>query len=252
MGTSILNWLELFILPPGIIFVFLFIALIISRRAPLPSTFISLTSILMLYIFSMPLTARNLLSSLQIHPVVQLTEYNKGEVDSAIVILGAGRYASAPEYGYRDEISPLTLERLRYGAIIAEKLELPIILSGGKRNAEATSEAVIMNQLMVSVFKINTQYLEINSINTHQQALEVKKLIAHKNIKTIYLVTHAWHMKRAAEEFNLQGFTVKPASMGFSATSKAENDYLPSASALASTSRALHEYYAYWYLQLTQ
>jgi uncharacterized SAM-binding protein YcdF (DUF218 family) len=249
MGTTILNWLEFFILPPGIIFVFLLFALIIYRRTPLFSFIISLSAIITLYILSMPLTARNLLSSLQSYPVIQLIDLNKGETGTAIVILGAGRYSSAPEYGYRDEISPLSLERLRYGASIAERLKLPILLSGGNRNAEATSEAVIMNQLMVSVFKINTQYLEIDSTNTHEQAIEVKKVLVDKDINTIYLITHAWHMKRAVKEFNLQGFSVIPLPMGFAATAESENSFFPSAAALASTSRAMHEYYALLYLR---
>jgi uncharacterized SAM-binding protein YcdF (DUF218 family) len=252
MGTTILNWLEFFILPPGIIFVILLFALIISRRAPLFSFLISLSSIMLLYILSMPLTARNLLSGLQSHPAIQLSDLNKGETGAAIVILGAGRYSSAPEYGFRDEISRLSLERLRYGANIAERLELPILLSGGNRNAEATSEAVIMNQLMVSVFKINTQYLEINSTNTHEQSIEVRKMLVDQDINSIYLVTHAWHMKRAVKEFSLQGFSVIPLPMGFAATAESQNGYLPTAAALASTSRALHEYYASLYLRFRQ
>ena len=252
MGTTILTWLEFFILPPGIIFLFLIFALLISRRTPLLSFFISLSAIVMLYVLSMPLTARNLLSSLQTHPVIQLTDLHKGESGSAIVILGAGRYSSAPEYGYRDEISPLSLERIRYGANVAERLQLPIVLSGGNRYAEATSEAVIMNQIMVNIFKINTQYLEINSSNTHEQGIEVRNLLKDKDINTIYLVTHAWHMKRAVKEFTLQGFSVVPIPMGFAATSESRNAYLPSASALASTSRALHEYYALFYLRFSQ
>jgi len=59
-------------------------------------------------------------------------------------------------------------------------------------------------------------------------------------------------MKRAVAEFSHQGFKVIPAPMGFAATAKAENAFLPSAAALASSSRALHEYYAHLYLNITQ
>ena len=133
-------------------------------------------------------------------------------------------------------------------ATIKRKLKLPILLSGGRRNENATSEAVIMNQVMVNDFNIDSQFLEINGINTHQQAIEVNKILLEKNINEIYLVTHAWHMKRAINEFRLQGIVVKPAPMGFAATSNAINEYLPSAFALASSSRALHEYYGLFYL----
>jgi len=126
-----------------------------------------------------------------------------------------------------------------------------VLLSGGRRDANATSEAVIMNQVMVNVFNNNPQYLEINGVNTHQQAIEVRKILASKTDTKIYLVTHAWHMKRAVAEFSRQGFDIQPTPMGFAATSKIDNLFLPSATALASTSRALHEYYALIYLDLT-
>ena len=200
----------------------------------------------------MPIVARQLLINLQQYPALQMTELTKGPSDAAIVILGGGRYSAAPEYGYRDEISPHTLTRLRYGAVLAKKLELPIVLSGGRRNANATSEAVIMNQVMVNVFNMNPKYLEVNGINTHQQAVAVKEQLSETDYNNIYLVTHAWHMKRAVAEFSHQGFNVIPAPMGFSATSRAEFEFLPSAAALSSTSRALHEYYVLFYLSLTQ
>ena len=248
MLTSILQTLELFLLPPGFVFILLLIALLLSRRLPRVSFLLSVSAVSLLMLLSMPIVARQLLSSLQEYPAISIMELTKGKSEGAIVILGGGRYSAAPEYGYRDEVSSFTLERLRYGAMIAQKLKLPILLSGGRRNANATSEAVIMNQVMVNDFNIDSQYLEINGINTHQQAIEVKKILLEQNIKEIYLVTHAWHMKRAINEFRRQGLIVKPAPMGFAATSNAMNEYLPSAFALASSSRALHEYYSLFYL----
>jgi len=251
MTANILHWLEFFILPPGIILVFLLSALLFSRRIPLLSSILSLTGIVLLVFLSMPIVARYLLINLQDYSVVEINNQNKDNSAGIIVILGAGRYQAAPEYGYRDEISPLTLERLRYGATLAEKLKLPVLLSGGRRDANATSEAVMMNQVMVNVFNTNPQYLEVSGVNTRQQAIEVRKILAAKEDTRIYLVTHAWHMKRAIAEFSRQGFDIQAAPMGFAATSKIDNLFLPSATALASTSRALHEYYALLYIELT-
>lgn len=246
---TVLQWLEFLILPPGIALCLLLIALVISRHSPMISFFISLSGIISLYLLSTPLVAGYLLTSLQIHKALEPLELSRGEAKGAIVILGGGRYSAAPEYEYRDEVSPLTLERLRYGAHIADKLKLPIVLSGGRRNSNATSEAVIMNQVMVNVFNMNPQFLEVEGTNTIEQAIKVKALL-DPEIKQIYLVTHAWHMKRAVLEFQTAGFNVIPAPMGFAATAEMEKVYLPSASALSSTSRALHEYYVYFYRQL--
>ena len=249
MGTSLLHTLEFFLLPLGISLLLLLISLVISRRRPRLSFGISLTSLLLLAFFSSPMVARKLLMNIQEYTPIQISEHTDTD-GSAIVILGGGRYSAAPEYGKRDTISTLTLERLRYGANLAQESKLPIVLSGGRRNSNATSEAVIMNQIMVTVFNINPHYLEVNGANTHQQAIEVRKLLAKQSINKIYLVTHAWHMKRAVAEFSLQGFDVIPAPMGFAATSIPENRYLPSAAALASSSKALHERYALLYLKI--
>ena len=250
METNFLHWLEFMFLPPGFILILLLAGLITSLQYRKVGFCIGLSSFILLWVLSLPIVARNLLSSLQEFPALIPSEIEIKESDSIIVILGAGRYSKAPEYGLRDEISPITLERLRYGAYLADKLTLPILLSGGRRDSNATSEAVMMNQVMVNVFNMNPQYLEINGANTHQQAVQVKKMLTDKSLNKIYLVTNAWHMKRANAEFSALGLHVIPASMGYAATSKAKYDYLPSASALSSTSRALHEYYALLYLDL--
>jgi len=102
--TSILNWLELLILPPGIILVVLLFALLISRRSPIVSSVLSITGILLLIVLSMPLVARYLLINLQDYPAIEMNNLNAEQSDGTIVILGAGRYSSAPEYGFRDEV----------------------------------------------------------------------------------------------------------------------------------------------------
>jgi len=228
----------------------LVVAFVVSRYKAKLGFYIGLSSVILLLILSMPLTARYLLSSLQDAPVFDSTKMEIDNKTTALVILGAGRYEAAPEYGYRDEITPLTLERLRYGAHIAQVNNLSIVLSGGRRSSNATSEAVIMNQIMVNVFKLYPQYLEINGINTAQQALEVKNILANDGITKVILVTHAWHMKRAVVEFKKQQFDVIPAPMGFAATARGEPQFMPSAAALSSSSRALHEHYGLFYFKL--
>jgi len=48
----------------------------------------------------------------------------------AIVVLGGGTRRNAPEYG-GDTLGALTLERLRYGTVVARVTHLPMLLSGG-------------------------------------------------------------------------------------------------------------------------
>jgi len=94
--TSLLNWLELLLLPPGIILLLLIFALLISRRSPIVSSILSFSGILLLIFLSMPLVARYLLINLQDFPAIEMKELSKEQAEGTIVILGAGRYSSAP------------------------------------------------------------------------------------------------------------------------------------------------------------
>ena len=68
-------------------------------------------------------------------------------------------------------------------------------------------------------------------------------LLKAAGIERIALVTHGWHMVRAAKTFERAGLQVLPAPMGFK-VGQARKLYrvLPRASALADSSLALHEW----------
>jgi uncharacterized SAM-binding protein YcdF (DUF218 family) len=67
--------------------------------------------------------------------------YDKPNLEDAqaIVILGGGRRLFAPEYSLGETVSSGTLERLRYGAMVARESHLPILVSGGKPSNGMTS-----------------------------------------------------------------------------------------------------------------
>ncbi|NBO16062.1 MAG: YdcF family protein, partial [Betaproteobacteria bacterium] len=56
------------------------------------------------------------------------------------------------------------------------------------------------------------------------------------------LVSNAWHLPRATANFKAAGLAVVPAPMGFSISTNDFIAFLPSASALSVSSRALHEW----------
>ena len=243
MNFSFLNWIEILLLPPGLLIPFLVLAGIWYKRRKVLAI-ISLTSgLLLVLIFSMPATARSLIKDLQIHPPINIETLENTDT-TILVVLGGGRYADAPEFGNQDQISPATLERIRYAAYLSRELNVTMLLSGGRRNADSTPEAVMMNKVLVDEYNILPVYLEVNGANTRQQAIEVKELLKEKTIDRLILVTHAWHMRRAESEFSSQGFNVLPAPMGYLATGEHNINYLPSAAAMAISARALHEKYA--------
>jgi len=81
--------------------------------------------------------------------------------------------------------------------------------------------------------------------------MQVEFLLSETSITQVVLITHAWHMPRAVEEFKVSGLDVVPAPMGFMATGNQRVNYIPSAAAMQISARALHESYASIWLSLT-
>ena len=238
---SWMHGIEQLILPPGLTIVLLLMAGILYRRYRKTAWGLALSGLLALYLFSTPIIARALMSQLETFPALNLTTLQAQPERAALVILGAGRYVKAPEYGERDDISALGLQRLRYGSKLAAQLEIPILLSGGRRNGESTAESVLMNQVAVDELQLTPSYLEVKSRNTFEAAINIAEQLKDKPIDTLFVVTHAWHMPRAVYLLRQRGFAVVPAPMGFVTTEPLTLSLLPSARALMLSQRAVHE-----------
>ena len=251
MTSDLILWLEFLLLPPGLLVPFSILGLLLVRKHKRFGLIVILCGIGLTLMLAMPKVARNLISDLQTYPPINTEDKLLQQNTAAIVVLGGGRYPNAPEYKDQDQISPATLERLRYAAVLNRKLELPMVLSGGRRNADATPEAVMMNKVMVDEYGMEPEYLEVHAANTREQATQVKFILDETTITTVVLITHSWHMPRAVEEFQSSGLAVIPAPMGYMATSTQRVNYIPSAAAMRISARALHEYYARFWLNLT-
>ena len=79
-----------------------------------------------LLVLSLPLVSHALLRSLEA-PALDLRRPGEAQ---AIVILGGGIRRNAAEFG-GDTLARLTLERVRYGALVARTTRLPVLVSGG-------------------------------------------------------------------------------------------------------------------------
>ncbi len=138
----------------------------------------------------------------------------------AIVILGGGRQKGAldlPDYQFQN-LSPQSMERLRAGARLAKAINLPILLTGGapdRTDARDLSEANVMSMVLKKELGIYARWLEEQSNTTQENAMQSAKILHQEGVKTIYLVTHFWHMPRAKSQFEKQGLRVIEAPMGF-------------------------------------
>lgn len=133
---------------------------------------------------------------------------------TAIVILAAGRRTYAPEFGapYNETIDALTLERVRYGAFLASRTNLPILVSGG---LTPVSLARLMAETLKADYGIMPRWIETESRNTAENAIFSSMMLKRDGVRRVLLVTHAWHMKRALAAFVSNGMAVTPAPTAF-------------------------------------
>src|SRR5262249_37458594 len=159
----------------------------------------------------------------------------------AMVVLGAGTYVDAPEYG-SDTVSSLTLERVRYAARLYRLTGVPIMVTGGSPIGARSSEAEQMRDVLIQELTTPVTWLESSALDTFENAVLCEKILHEEGIKKVLLVTHAWHMRRARSAFERAGLEVVPAPIGF-ATIRRDRliQLLPDARAIVITDRAWHE-----------
>ena len=194
-------------------------------------------SLTALVILSTPWMAGFLFSGLQKFPPIDSSQLAKCQ---AIVVLGGGVYRDAPEY-VGDTIGFVSLERLRYALYLRKLSRMPILATGGAPEG-GVAEAITMRNSAEDEFGSQIQWIEGQSMDTSSSARLSASLLKEHGVKRIALVSHAWHLPRAVANFEAVGLEVGPAPMGFSRSSVDAWAFLPSASARAASSRALHEW----------
>jgi len=160
----------------------------------------------------------------------------------AIVILGGGTYFHAPEYGGQDTVSEAALLRLRYGARLHRETGKPILVTGGKPLGNALSEAQLMRAALEQDFRVPVRWTEDDSANTYENAHYSFRILQQASIRKVYVVTHAWHMPRAAEVFRRAGFDVVEAPLAYATRYRTDLlAFLPRADSLRDSSIVVHE-----------
>lgn len=177
---------------------------------------------LLLWVLAMPVVGNALLRTLEGEPLAA-ADLKQAQ---AIVVLGGGRYRDAPEYG-ADTVGEPTLLRLRYAAKLQRESGLPILLSGGKPEGGQLSEAETMRHALMQDFGVPVRWIEDASDNTHENAAHSARMLKADGVQRILLVTHAWHMPRAASSFSGTGLTVIPAGIDFHRQAVTPLDFLP-------------------------
>ncbi len=238
-----------FVLPPGGNLLLAFAGLLLLFRHRLAGVTVILVSMLSLYGFSMPIVANSMSKGLE-----EVSPYplraSGAETMRAIIVLGGGRNAFAPEYG-GETVSRESLERLRYAARLHRKTGLPVLVTGGNPFGDAIDEAALMKRALEEDFGVPVKWVENKAKNTEENAQLSAKILKAEGIHRGYVVSHAAHLGRAVDAFKRTGMVVIPAPTGFqksAAVPKGILSIFPSASALKESAGVLYERLgAIWY-----
>ncbi len=240
--------LKTLILPPASLFLLALVGLLLLWRWRRLGVTLLVSSLLGLWLLATPQFAGFLLQQLwDQYPPLSKVEVDEADDVQAIVVLGGGQRNSAGEFGGAPALKAISLERLRYGALLQRRSGLPLLVTGGRvYSAMAQSEAQVMATIVQQEWGGGEVWQEDGSRTTWENAVNTAQLLRSQGVSRILLVTHSWHMPRAAWSFRQQGLEVIPAGVGYpGANSGSLNpwlEWLPSASALTNSYYACHEW----------
>jgi uncharacterized SAM-binding protein YcdF (DUF218 family) len=224
---------------PPICFLYLTIfGLAITRRYRRGGLLLAGTGLAILIALALPAVGGSLIVALEQN--LPLTP-PPNAMPEAIVILGGDimRVAEAPfaRAGY------LTLDRLRAGAALHRRTGLPILVTGGVVQLDRPAVGTMMADSLREDFQVPVAWVEAGSADTWENASHSAEILRKQGIRSVYVVTQAWHMRRAMIAFRAAGLiaTASPTSFD-SHVGPQFSDFLPYAPAWDWSYYALHEW----------
>lgn len=237
-GISLYLVAKALVLPPASLLLVGAVGLALVRRWPRGAWLILAAAWVATYALCTPVVASWLqLAAGTDKPV----DEEKLKSAQAIVILGGGLRLDAAEYG-GDTLGRLTLERTRYGARLARRSGLPVLVTGGKPPYAQRSEGDVMREVLEQEFAVPVRWVETRARNTHENARNSAAILLPLGVRRIVLVMHGFDVDRAVAEFRAAGFDVAPAATVLPQPGlDSVGDVLPQAAALLGSYYALYE-----------
>jgi uncharacterized SAM-binding protein YcdF (DUF218 family) len=190
-------------------------------------------SLASLWLVSTPWVADFLSARAERYPALNLERATAAQ--AIVVISGGGTRLNAPEYA-GPVADPVLFERVAYGAYLAKRTALPLLISG------TPVETIAMQATLVRNFGVSARWIENQSHDTYQNARFTARLVQADGIRRIILVTSSTHEWRAVHEFMEAGFAVDPAPEGMlAAREKGVFSFVPGPGALARSHAAIYE-----------
>lgn len=195
------SWL----LPPGIFILLLALLVLyayLKKQKKIASLLLAI--VLFLYLSSISIVSSFLIAQLE-------NSYNPPKIIEkvdAIVVLGGGATNDTPDITGVGGLNSIPSARLLTALRLQKKLDSYIILSGGQIYDDSGKEADIAKRILMDLgVKEDKIILENNSLTTTENAKYTAKIIKDKGFKDVILVTSAFHMNRAMENFHQEGIS---------------------------------------------
>lgn len=194
-----------FVLPPGLFFVlFWLLAWYLWRRQERKAATGLAIITCLFYLLSTSLVADWLMSDLE--SKYQQAEYPEGDV---IIMLGGGATSDTPNQGELGNLCASPASRLLTALQLHNRLQIPVLVSGGQVYEDSGPEAVIAKRELMRLGMAEQDIiLEPNSLNTRQNAMYSAELLAGYGYTHPILVTSAFHMERSVLNFEKEGLSV--------------------------------------------
>ncbi|MBW4615392.1 MAG: YdcF family protein [Desmonostoc vinosum HA7617-LM4] len=205
--------LPLFFYPLGLACMSLVVALVMLWKRPRVAAIAITLSLTLLLVCSNAWVAKSLVRSLEWQNIPPATVPSA----EAIVVLGGATKSAFPPRPTVD-LSEQG-DRIIYAAqLYRQKKANFIILSGGRIDwrGSGSPESADMANILTSIgIPAEAIIQEPDSLNTYQNAVNVRKILESRGIKQVLLITSAMHMPRSLKIFQRQGINVIPAPTDF-------------------------------------
>ena len=250
--------LPVLIYPLGFSCLLLLLTLVFIWRRPRLAALCSSVSLVVLLTMSSGVVADALLRSLEWQ---NIPEEPLPNADAIVVLGGAIRAQERPRPWV--EVAEAG-DRPLYGSRLFLQKKAPLIIFSGGRipwygGYGATPESADMAEIAKAMGVPQSAILEDQtSLNTRQNAENVKAIVDEEGIDSILLVTSAAHMPRSLRIFRKLGMNVTPAPTDFLTTQDVSDEEagtrlllnsLPNAEHLFESTRVFKEYigtFVYW------
>lgn len=235
----------LLVLPPVNLLLFAVVGLVLAHYRPRAGRIVVTLSVAGLVLLSMHAVTTPMLSALE----RGLPTQPPADAPPAAIVVLSGDSLSSPSIPGGFTVGGLTLRRLQTAATLHRRTGLPVLVTGGSVPRHAPPLADLMAHSLRADFRVEVRWLERKSLDTWENARFTAEILKEAGVTSVYLVTDAWHMRRALLAFEPTGLRVTAAPNPLQRPlNLTVTDFVPATSSWLVAYFAVHEWIGLvWY-----